>query len=171
MTQARSGKRAVFWPVFIVGLIGANMAGAITMVVIATSDRTVAVEPDYYRKALDWDHAAEARRASEALGWKAEFGFNGLDASGLGRIVRLVLRDRAGKEIVGAKVSVECFHQADASRRYQAELMSVDGDGYTAAMPINRSGLWEVRLTATRGEERFVETTTVFIASAAGDAP
>ena len=59
-----------YWPVAIVGLLVSGAAANIGFMIVANRDATFAVEPDYYRKAVDWDHtmAQEARNAE--LGWR-----------------------------------------------------------------------------------------------------
>ena len=73
--------------------------------------------------------------------------------------VTVRLADRSGAPIEGARVAVEAFHNARASRILSAAL-SQQGQGYAAVMPLDRPGLWEFRLRVTRAPEVFVATLT-----------
>ena len=44
-----------YWPVVIVSLLVGGAAANIGFMIVANRDPTFAVEPDYYRKAVDWD--------------------------------------------------------------------------------------------------------------------
>ena len=72
MTSAPSTKPGRRWPWILAGALTVQAAGIITMVTIASSDPSFAVEPDYYQRAVAWDSYAAQREASRALAWRAE---------------------------------------------------------------------------------------------------
>lgn len=61
---ARAGR---WWPRMIVGLLVLNV-GVCVVTVVAATTRPAQVEPDYYRKALEWDESRGVGRAGEGAG-------------------------------------------------------------------------------------------------------
>ena len=151
-------RRGWYWPMGLAALLAASAGANIALVVITSRDTSFAVEPNYYAKALAWDDTMARQARSDALGWSLGLRVDPADARG--RMVATVgLADRAGAPIEGARVAVEAFHNARASRILSAALIP-DGQGYAAVMPLDRAGLWEFRLRVTRGPEVFVTTLT-----------
>ena len=77
-----------YWPVAIVGLLVSGAAANIGFMVVASRDATFAVEPDYYRKAVDWDRAMAQEARNVELGWRVSAQLE----AGDGRRARLVAR-------------------------------------------------------------------------------
>jgi nitrogen fixation protein FixH len=150
--RPRGAKR---WPAFIFALIGLQLAlGAIT-VYFATNDPSFAIEPDAYEKALNWDERAEARRASEALGWTCDLRVGQSD--GLGdRYLFLTVTDRDGRPLESATVRGLAFHQARAAERFALEFRPVSPGLYRAKAALRRDGRWSVQLTVERDEDVFL---------------
>ena len=48
-------KRGMGWPIGIVAILLAGVVGNLAVIVITKDDPSFSVEPDYYRKAVDWD--------------------------------------------------------------------------------------------------------------------
>ena len=68
------------------------------LLLFAINDPSFAVEPDYERKALNWDDAQRERAASRSLGWTTELSTR--PASTPGEVeVGLDLFDRHGKRV------------------------------------------------------------------------
>ena len=65
-------KHGWYWPwLLATGLLGI-VAVNVTMLFVANSDANGSVvEPDYYRKAVQWDSTMAHRAASDRLGWTA----------------------------------------------------------------------------------------------------
>jgi nitrogen fixation protein FixH len=157
-------RRGWLWPAGLVGLLVAGMAANIGFMLIATRDASFAVEPEYYRKAVDWDRAMAQEARNAELGWRVS---TRLDAADGGR-ARLTAQvsDRAGAPVSGATVAVEAFPSARASRIVNAAL-AAQGDGvYGAVLPAARAGLWELRLEVRRGDQRFTQVVTRDLAAA-----
>ena len=69
--------------------------------------------------------------------------------------MRVRLLDRSGQPVDGATVRVVAIHNREPDVRPGAVLRG-EGDGrYEAAMPLRRSGRWELRVRAVRGGDRF----------------
>lgn len=154
--------RGLGWPIAM-GLVLAITVGVNLLVYrLAAGDPSVAVEPDYYDKAVHWDDELAQRRHNAALGWRSTVTLSPT-ADGGGEL-RVRLTDSAGAPIHGAAVSAEAFPVARASQVARLDLAAAPADaegGYTAPLAIIRRGRWEVRLAVTHGGERFTATQQV----------
>ncbi len=104
-----SRKRHLFWPVFILSLIGIHIVSVVTMVVVATHDRSFAVEPDFYQKGLHYEQTLDQRRENARLGWTAKLEV-GRPLSGSNvRNVVCRLSDRDEKPLDDAKIDMVAF--------------------------------------------------------------
>jgi nitrogen fixation protein FixH len=118
------------------------------------------VEPDYYRKAVEWDRTMARRAASVALGWQANATLGGLDVSAAAappaRTLTVDLRDASGTPIADAEVSATLIHNREASVPVAVALRAVGAAGrYAGTGALLHAGQWEVRVVARRGGERF----------------
>ncbi len=146
-------KRGMGWPIGITLVLAATVALNVIVLRIATEPNAYATEPDYYRKAVTWDSTARAERASEATGWTCDAQ---IVRSRAGLELRLQLVDAEGGPIDGARVHVTAIHNLAASQ--PSEILPIDaGAGtYVAKFPGAHAGLWELRITAAHGADRFV---------------
>jgi hypothetical protein len=164
--NAGAGRR---WPLIIVGLISMNMCIVATTVVCANMDKSFAVEPDYYKKAVEWDRTARERDRGQALGWDVSVSLaepKSGETAPLQPVLRVVLNSTAAPgsaPLDGAQVLVEAFPQARSSQRVNLIAQGVGGGVYEIGAPINRAGVWEVRLRIKRGPDAisFVRTLIV----------
>ncbi len=122
-------KRPRLWPGLIFALLAANAAIVGITLFFVHSDKSFAVEPEYYQKALHWDAAAKEQARSRDLGWRLEVDPGAVGAAG--RHVRVTIRDRQGKPIEGATVKVTAFSALRAADRFEA-----------GCDPCRRGGVW-----------------------------
>lgn len=145
------------WPTAIVSVLVLYVAFGLIAARIATHDPNFAVEPDYYNKAVMWDSSLAQSNRSDALRWRL---IPTLSPVGKGTPPTLAfdVRDSSGEIVKGAHVSVEARQVAYAENVTSATL-DERGDGdYAAQLPLARPGLWEFRVVATRGSDRFAAT-------------
>ncbi len=147
-------RRGWQWPLLI-GLALAFTVGVnVAMLFAAGADPNgTVVEADYYRKAVEWDRTMARRAASDALGWRAT-GRIGAIAAG-SREVALTLQDAAGAPLVGAEVGATLIHNREAAAPVSVPLVEQGNGRYVAMAPLWHRGMWEVRIVARRGAERF----------------
>jgi nitrogen fixation protein FixH len=155
VSPANETRHRRFW----VGLILALLAGQIvlmgSMVYLATSDATFAIEPDYYQKGLNWNVAAAQARQNERLGWSAKIEL-GPDIRVTGeRTLTCALADRAGQPLDGATVDAVAFSHARGSDRTAVTLLPAASGQYEAPVRFTRAGVWEFRLAIQRGPDTF----------------
>lgn len=156
--------RASIWPwvpaLLLVSLLGTQLA----VLSSALDDPAFATEPDYYRKALDWDTQQALARGSRALGWTARASAGATHGTAA---VTLALGDASGAALGGAAVRALAFPNARAGQARELAFREVSPGSYRAELGSARPGIWELRCSATRGQERF-ETTLRFELEAAG---
>jgi nitrogen fixation protein FixH len=152
-SNSRRGRPWV-WPVGLALALSASAGINIGFMIVANRDASFAVEPDYYRKGLEWDRTMAQEDTNRALGWGVAVA--GERASLPGRL-RLVARltDRAGRPLDGAAVTVEARHGARAAEPVGGVLRSDGGGRYAAELPLARPGLWELRFDVRRGGDLF----------------
>lgn len=143
------------WPWAIGLVLALTVVANVAMLVAANAPGAAQVEPDYYRRALDWDRTQAERTRSAALGWRAEAGFGAGDAGATS--LRVALVDASGRPVAGAGVSVIAIHNLEPGARSAWTLPEVGPGLYAATVRPGHGGRWELRLTATRGRERFLQ--------------
>lgn len=135
----------------LLALLGTQMA-VLTSVL---ADPTFSTEPDYYRKAVDWDTHMARTRQSQALGWSARAR---VEADGASPSLSVTLETSGGEPVSGARVRASAFHNARASRRLALELDETAKGEYRTHFGAQPPGLWELRLEASRGADAYQAT-------------
>jgi len=150
-------KRGWQWPLLVTAALAFTVGVNVVMFFAAKSDPNgTVVEPDYYRKAVEWDRTMAQRSASDALGWTATATLAAhTDAL---REIRVVLRDSTGAAVTDADVRVTLIHNSEAAKLVEGTLTPQPTGDYAHAMLAPHAGRWEVRVTARRGGERFLAT-------------
>lgn len=152
------------WPGMIFGLIGLNVCIVAVTVFYATRDPSVATEPDYYAKAVNFDQTIQQRTTNARLGWGATPSL-AADADKRAMNLSVVLTDRNENPINGAEVSAVVFASARSGHRQTLVLRTVDpvAGRYAAPIAIDRAGVWEIRITAVHGGETFTRETDLLV--------
>lgn len=149
--------RGWHWPLIIIALLVGGAGANIGLMLVAAGDASFAVEPDYYQKALHWDETMAQEARNRALGWSVTVAFGDTPRPGQITLAAQV-NDRAGDAVQGARVAVEAFHSARANRVLTATLSPESAGRYAATLPLDRPGLWELRLRVERGDQVFTQT-------------
>jgi hypothetical protein len=123
--------------------------------VLATERDARAIEPDYYRKAVAWDSTQAVAARSQSLGWHLTAVLG--PAGGGPTPFAVALSDSAGAPVAGALVRVEIFAVARADERLDTALTEPAPGRYTLALPVARAEWHEVRVTADRAGDHFVQ--------------
>ena len=153
--QAPRG-RGLRWPIAMSLILAATVGVNLWVMHLARSDPSFAVEPDYYARAVRWDDELAQRRRNEALGW--QLAPSVARVAGDSTLLRVRLADAAGRPLGDAAVAVEAFAVARSARVERATLAQAAGEApgaYDGRLRMAQSGLWELRVVATRGGERF----------------
>ena len=159
--------RASVWP-WVPALLLVSLLGTQLLVLSSVlDDPTFATEPDYYRRALDWDSQRALARESQALGWRATV------SSGAGspaNELTVSLLDGRGNPVAAASVRALAFPNARAGQARELTFDERSPGVYRALLGTARPGLWELRLSARRAQQRF-ESTLRFELAAAQETP
>jgi hypothetical protein len=168
MIQTTDTKQGGFsiWPVIIISLLGLNMTiCAITVYAATRNPAAVTVEPDYYRKAVEWDSSRQIWSKPEEAGWDLTASARIEDDRGL---IHLMISGRASQ--VGLHALV--FHRLQPDVRTEIMLVrtGVDEDSsvYSGVLPSTRIGLWDLEIRDESEHVRFVRTVEL-IAPSTGD--
>ena len=158
-------KRGAWWPIGVAAILAATVGANVWLAVIAGSDPSFSIEPNYYEKAIAWDSTMAQARENQRLGWRIE--------PRLGEILPahdtrldVVLLDSAGAPIRDATVRVAAFFNARASHILNATLERDTAD-YSARLPMTHAGEWELRFDVHRGDQHFTNTTRIEAVAAA----
>lgn len=144
-------------------------AGISTLTVyLSVSDPSFASEPDYYRKAVEWDTLAAQQRTQAQLGWRIDLDVATVEHTAGERWVRVLLYDWGGAPISDAHVTAEAFHHARAADRRQLEFTTGEPGQYAVLMAVERLGLWEFRVRVIVGEQVLTTTCVLDVAPALG---
>jgi nitrogen fixation protein FixH len=147
--------RGLRWPVAITLVLGTVVAANIWVAMKAGSDPSFAIEPDYYKKAIAWDSAMSQARTNAALGWRVAPSLAAFSADS-GAALRVVVTDADGRPVRDARVTVEAMFNARASVVFTAQLLPDGHDAYVTQLPVDRAGVWEMRLDMTKDGARFM---------------
>ena len=144
---------ARFWAFVPAGLLAAMLAGLGTMATIAVRDPGFATEQNYYEKAVLYDQEIAQRAENARLGWKLEVS---VAAAAPSSSIVLRIRDRGGP-VAGARVRLVALRNAQSSVVLNTQLLEAASGEYRGSLPLVRGGLWELRVSAERGAERFTQ--------------
>jgi len=143
------------WPLLVTAALAFTVGANVVMFFAANRDPNgTVVEPDYYRKAVEWDSTMARRSASDRLGWTAAASI-GSAVDGV-RPVTVMLRDSLGIVVEGSAMNLTLIHNLEASQPTVVTLEPVGDGEYQGSAVAPRSGQWEVRVDARRGEEHFL---------------
>jgi nitrogen fixation protein FixH len=146
-------KAARLWPLALVAVLGLTVAANVWLLWAANDEQSRAFEPDYYRKALAWDSTMAEASRSAALGWSLSAEIETVDRPD--GLLLVQLADSTGSPIMGAAVTATATPIAHADLAGTVSLTETAG-GYQADFPLVYRGLYEVRIEAVRGGDRFV---------------
>lgn len=163
-TTPSAGPRVFVMPALVLGFLGAHMLFIFIAISLAVGDRSFAVVPDYYQKAVDWDDHKAALAASAALNWDVEI-LPSRDVTIRGeRELVVVLQDAQGRPITGAQVYATLYHHAHASRVVEAELPPSDAPGrYHVQADMRDEGVWDVTLRITHGPDTYLHQEKLYV--------
>lgn len=164
----RTSRWRFLMPAVVLGLLGGHVLFVMTAITLATGDRSFAVVPDYYQKAVDFDERKAALQASATLGWRAEvLPGQAVDAIGQREVV-VILRGLDGEAITEAQVSVSGYHFARASDPVAFTCEEVLPGQYVGQARVGREGFWQFEVDARLGGQRFASSFKQFVPGVEG---
>lgn len=159
--EPKPGARRSRIPWIIAGGFGVVLAvNAVMVYVAATTWPGIAVNRAY-DKGLTYNRNLEAAARQEALGWTASIETELADS--LAGTVRVTIVDATGVPLHRAAAALS-FERPTHEGYDFAVPLTPEGDGvYTAPFIAPLPGLWDVRLIASRGDDRLVVTERVML--------
>lgn len=141
----RANRRAAWrWGSLVVGLLSLQVAGGIVAIILASSDESVAVVPNYHEKALNWDAEMAAQAASAALGWRCEVSQIGGTAEPGG--LRITVTDREGKPVAVRSGALRLYRHIRAADVRRLPLPAGQFALLELSDCFDAPGLWQVML-------------------------
>jgi hypothetical protein len=134
------------------------LAGLGVLVWLAVDDPHFALEANYYDKAVRWDQARARANESRALGLATTVSPALYRAADGTIAIEVALDDRDRARFAGAAVALEAFPNAYANRIQRITLREAAPGVYRGRLERGVVGLWELRLTVSRGTQRFEQT-------------
>jgi nitrogen fixation protein FixH len=157
-------KRGAAWPLAVMTILGLTIAANVWLINVANADPSFAVEENYYQRGVHWDDEMAQRRRNDALGWRVVASASPI-RSGYGSDLRIALNS-AARPIDGAVVTVRAVHLARAGEPVDVRLTTIAAGAYEARVPLERAGLWELRIDVRRGTDRFTAIERLDVPSA-----
>jgi len=160
--QAANRRAAWRWGGLIVGLLGLQVTGGVTAVVLSSNDPTVGIVPDYHQKALHWDDEVALREASRALGWKCDV--SQIDEASTVAGLRVTITDRDTTPVELAEGELTIYRHARASEVSRVRLPAGVIGMIKLDSCFDADGLWQVSIDVTdRNGNRFVHSSELNI--------
>jgi nitrogen fixation protein FixH len=156
-TPGTKASRHLLWPILLTSLIGIHIISVVVMVIVATHDRSFAIEPDWYQKGLHYDDTAQQQRENSRLDWSVKLVVGPAQSGSNRRDVTCTVLDHAGKPVEKATIDLMAFAHLRASNRVPGLLLPHDGGRYEGSLGFDDPGMWEFRLVIKRGAETFTQ--------------
>lgn len=146
------------WPAALIAVLAITVAANAAIYWTANHDRSFAVEPDYYQRAVDWDSTVARAKRSAALGWVTQVDLAPPEGGKATLSVTITTHD--GAPLDSADVRASLSHNAEGARIFSLQLLPAGPGRYAARVPSTAQGLWRVDLSATRGQDAYIRRVT-----------
>lgn len=160
-SRPKANARGSWIPWIFVGGFGVVLVVNAIMVYVAATTWTGIAVNRAYDKGLTYNRNLEAAARQEALGWEATLAAEVTGA--LAGTVEVALRDAAGAPVHRADVVVAFERPTHEGHDFAVALAPSGAGTYTAPFAAPLPGLWDLRLVATKGGDRFVSTERVVL--------
>jgi len=155
------------WPGLPLMLLATIVVVDVSMLMVASRDRSFAVAEDYKLGDAGWEAKVARREANDATGWIPAVEVHAA-APGLPSGIVIRVADRDGSLVADAAVSAEVFHHGTASERLAVTFEELAPGVYQGFCDLPADGRWGVDLEVVRGEERWIDRTEFFVMRGTG---
>lgn len=145
--QIKNRKAAWFWCTIVVCMLSLQVGLGVTAIYLSKSDKSVAVIPDYYRKASTWDESQAAHTRYESLDCETFFQ---LDQD---QVLNLIVE--SSNALPFDQITVNYFRRSRGSEVYTRTFDAhTNPNRWTLALsePHAHHGTWEFELHMTDSE-------------------
>ncbi|MFN3190570.1 MAG: FixH family protein [Aureliella sp.] len=137
----RRAKR--LWMSGVVALLGTQILIGAFSIYLSKSDPTVAVVPNYYHNAVNWDATRRGFEHMRDLGWEVAI----VDSSSAaGQASFLIELTDEEEPVSDRRITGELFHHALAQERHQVRFEETGPGIYRVVLPAGKTGLWQLNL-------------------------
>lgn len=152
MAMARA--RGWWYPLIFVGGMAVVVVVNGIMMYLATTTFTGIETENAYEKGLAYNKALAASRAQAEMGWTLNFAFDPATGGTVhGGRLTLAFSDRDGKPLDGMKVEALLSRPTSAGNDRTVALAETAPGVYGATVDQPLPGIWDVHVTATRGQQ------------------
>jgi nitrogen fixation protein FixH len=157
------------WPIYLGGLLAMSVVGQGVLVYVATRPDAPRPIGGYYQRALQWDADEAVVEASRQLGWTVRFTVPAdvPHTAGMPRPVDVFVQDRQGTPVLGLTGTLQAARPSEPRLSQAGDLTGIPHlpGTYRTLVRMDQPGLWELRLDARQGAQRFVSSERVVLAA------
>ena len=128
--------------------------GIFVSLALSTHRGVVTEQP--YQKGLAYNQTIEAADKQAALAWSSHIEVTSDE-------VRVLLKDKMGDPLLGAKVMVYLSRPTQAGDDFSVRLSEGENGRYESPVTFKINGQWDVRVSALRNKERYQQRKRVVI--------
>ena len=139
----------------IVSLLGIQICIGVAAIYLANSDPTVAIIPNYYEAATNWDATRRARQQYFQNGWNLETEVSAI--SNTNRTVTLSIHGPGGIAIEELRIRAKAFHHAHGDKIDTFAFEECGSGVYQGSTKLTQAGLWQLELRF-EGDSGIAET-------------
>lgn len=129
-----------------------------TMIWLAVGSFSGLYTPKPRDRGLHYNDVVAAQQARDTLGWRIATRWHPENDR-----LELLLTDRAGAPLVGARVTVELVRPAEKRPPLGVTLAAVDGGRHEGHVDLPARGNWDADIVVERDGERFAQTQRMFL--------
>lgn len=154
MTEITSGPRpSDKWiPWYIALFFTLMVLTLVPMAWIAVKTMPGTVTEHSYEKGLAYNKTLAAAEREKSLGWQSDINIDGKDAE---RRLSFSLKDSAGAALDNAEVAARMTRPVQGGMDQTVKLSSVGNGRYEAVVRFPAPGVWDVAVSATRGDDNY----------------
>lgn len=132
------------WCGLVMGLLGLQIVGCMFALFIATTSSSMAVIPDYHRKAMEWDDYKAEQVATAELGWKETIDVSPPIDIMENRLITIRIENGDGNAVAIDRMEAMIYHHADASVLHDVSMELLAPGTFRGKLRIRKAGLWQV---------------------------
>lgn len=137
----------MIWVGVVTGLLGLQIVGCMFALFLATTSRSMAVIPDYHRKAMEWDSYRAEQAANTALGWKQTIDVSGPVDIMQNRLITIRVEDSDKAAVNVDRLEATVYHHADAAELHKVDMELLAPGTFRGKLRIRKEGLWQIDTT------------------------
>ncbi len=135
------------WGGFIIFMLGLQVAGGVTAIVLASGDPSVAIVPNYHKAALNWDITHRQRQMVDSLGWKIEVGLNAQPVASHNSLgIEANVTDPLGNPVEALRILAKVYHHARGTEVDTLSMSETQPGVYRSGTRFIRGGTYQVEM-------------------------